>query len=257
LNERIDISANGGRVRFIRDIGNVVMDLNDVETVTFRALGGIDTVTVNDLSGTDVTKVAIDLEGVFGSGAGDNQVDTVIVNGDDQITVASVGGVVTVSGLAAQVTIDHAETTDKLVVNGLGGNDFINATGLPAAAMTLTLDGGAGDDTLAGGAGADTFFGGDGNDIVAGRQGHDTAFLGAGDDTFFWNPGDGSDIVEGGAGTDTLGFRGANVDENIDISANGGRVRFFRDVGNVTMDLDDVEHIAFNAIGGKDNVVVN
>jgi len=260
VNERIDISANGGRVRFNRDIANVVMDLNDVETVTFRALGGIDTVTVNDLSGTDVTKVAIDLEGAFGSGAGDNQVDTVIVNGgngDEQITVASVGGVVTVSGLAAQVTIDHAETTDKLVVNGLGGNDFINATGLPAAAITLTLDGGAGDDTLAGGFGADTFFGGDGNDIVAGRQGNDTAFLGAGDDTFFWNPGDGSDTVEGGAGTDTLGFRGANVDENIDISANGGRVRFFRDVGNVTMDLDDVEHITFNAIGGKDNVVVN
>ena len=38
---------------------------------------------------------------------------------------------------------------------------------------------------------------------------------------FMWNPGDGSDIVEGGAGTDTLVFNGANIDETIDISANG------------------------------------
>ena len=30
------------------------MDTNDVETVDFNALGGSDTVTVNDLTGTDV-----------------------------------------------------------------------------------------------------------------------------------------------------------------------------------------------------------
>ena len=50
------------------------------------------------------------------------------------------------------------------------------------------------------------------------------ALLGAGDDTFVWNPGDGSDTVEGQAGTDTLQFNGANINENINISANGGRV---------------------------------
>ena len=38
-------------------------------------------------------------------------------------------------------------------------------------------------------------------------------------------------------------FNGANIAENIDISANGGRVLFFRDIANVTMDLDDVELI--------------
>jgi Ca2+-binding RTX toxin-like protein len=42
--------------------------------------------------------------------------------------------------------------------------------------------------------------------------------------------GDGSDVVEGGAGSDTLQFNGASVNEKIDISANGGPVRFFRDV---------------------------
>jgi Ca2+-binding RTX toxin-like protein len=259
--ENIDIAANGGRVRFFRDIANVTMDLNDTETITFSAFGGADNIVVNDLSGTDATQVAIDLAGVFGGTAGDGQVDRVTIqgtNGDDQnITVANAGGVITVNGLAAQVTIDHAEATDQLVINGLAGDDFINATGLTATAMKLTFDGGAGNDTLAGGAGIDTFFGGAGNDTVAGRQGNDQAFLDAGNDTFFWNPGDGSDLVEGGTDFDVLGFRGANVNENIDISANGGRALFFRDVANVTMDLNDVERIEFGAIGGSDNVAVN
>ena len=51
------MSANGGRVRFSRDIANVIMDLNDVESIDFNALGGADTIVVNDLSGTDVTEL--------------------------------------------------------------------------------------------------------------------------------------------------------------------------------------------------------
>ena len=74
-------------------------------------------------------------------------------------------------------------------------------------------------------------LGGDGNDTVNGGRGNDTALLGAGNDTFVWNPGDGSDTVEGQAGTDTLQFNGSNISENMDISANGGRVRLTRDVG--------------------------
>ena len=88
--EDIDISANGGRVRFTRDIAAVTMDLNDVERIEFNALGGADTITVNDLSGTDVQQVAIDLEA--SGGGGDAAADTVIVNGTngvDQITVTS------------------------------------------------------------------------------------------------------------------------------------------------------------------------
>ena len=99
-------------------------------------------------------------------------------------------------------------------------------------------------------------IGGDGNDFIDGHQGNDLALLGAGDDTFQWDPGDGNDTVEGQAGIDTLLFNGANIGENIDISANGARARFFRDVATVTMDLNDVEHIDFNALGGADNIVV-
>src|SRR5207245_3683701 len=76
-------------------------------------------------------------------------------------------------------------------------------------------------------------------------------------DTFVWNPGDGSDIVEGQAGHDAMVFNGANIAEKIDISANGGRVRFTRDVASITMDVNDVERIDFNALGGADQITVN
>ena len=37
------------------------MDVNGVERVNFSAVGGADTITVNDLCGTDVTQVNLDL----------------------------------------------------------------------------------------------------------------------------------------------------------------------------------------------------
>ena len=77
----MDISANGGRVRLFRDVGNVTMDLNSVERIQLNALGGPDNVVVNDLTGTGVTRVAIDLASPPGSGVGDGQADTVTVNG--------------------------------------------------------------------------------------------------------------------------------------------------------------------------------
>src|SRR5258706_91540 len=89
-----------------------------------------------------------------------------------------------------------------------------------------------------------------------GGAGNDVAQLGTGDDAFVWNPGDGSDVVEGGAGTDTLAFNGANIAENISISANGTRTRLFRDIGTVTMDLNGVEHIQLTALGGADIITV-
>jgi Ca2+-binding RTX toxin-like protein len=256
-NETMEISAIGGRTRLTRDIAAINMDLNDIERIQINALGGADKITVNNLAATDVKQVDINLAAA--GGAGDGAADQVTVNGtggNDQINVVGAGTSVAVTGLSAQVNINGSEASDLLAINAGGGNDTINAGTLPAGVIGLTIDAGAGNDTIIGSQGKDTLLGGDGNDTVTGGRGDDVALLGAGNDTFIWNPGDGSDVVEGQAGTDTLLFNGANVAENIDISANGGRVRFFRDVANVTMDLDDVENIQFNALGGADNIVV-
>src|SRR5262249_11072186 len=40
--EKIDILANGARVRFTRDIGSIVMDLADTEKILFTARAGVD-----------------------------------------------------------------------------------------------------------------------------------------------------------------------------------------------------------------------
>ncbi|UGX98871.1 calcium-binding protein [Bradyrhizobium barranii subsp. barranii] len=258
INETIDISANGGRVRFTRDVANITMDLNSIEQIEFDARGGADNITVGDLSGTGVKQVLVDLGAVPGGTQGDGAADTVTVNGTNggqHIEVTSNG--TTVTGLPEVVTIANAEAAnDRLVIQALGGNDVIDAS-LLAAAIGLTIDGGAGNDTITGSQGADTLIGGDGNDKVTGGRGNDVALLGAGDDLFTWNPGDGSDTVEGGAGTDTLVFNGSNVAENMSISANGGRALLTRDVGAITMDLNGVEHVQIAAAGGADNITVN
>jgi Ca2+-binding RTX toxin-like protein len=259
-NEIFEVSANGARARFTRDIGNIVMDLNDVERIDVNALGGTDTVRVNDLSATDVTEVNVNLAGTIGGTAGDGAADTVSVNGTksgDIINVVGAGSSVSVLGLSAQINVTNSEgANDSLVIKGLGGNDSITATTLPADVIKLTIDGGAGDDTILGSQGDDILLGGDGNDFVFGDNGNDRAELGAGNDVFQWNPGDGNDTVEGQNGTDTMLFFGANIDEEVNISANGGRVLFSRNIANVTMDLNQVEHIDFRALGGADSIVV-
>src|SRR6185437_13314413 len=119
---------------------------------------------------------------------------------------------------------------------------------LPAGRVNLVLNGGDGNDTITGSAG---------NDLINGGRGNDVAFMGKGDDTFVWNPGDGSDTVEGQGGTDALLFNGANVSENISISANGSRALLTRDVANITMDLNGIERIQLATLGGADNITVN
>ena len=187
--------------------------------------------------------------------------DRVVVEGsagNDTIGVApaAVAPHIAVSGGPGGLPIDVVNA-EALAVEALAGNDTLNgATGL-AALTQLTLDGGAGNDAINGGDGNDSLRGGTENDAIDGNRGDDTGLLGAGDDSFTWDPGDGSDKVEGEAGTDTMIFNGAGVAESFDFSANGNRLKLFRNVANITMDVDDTERVDLRALGGIDNTVVN
>jgi Ca2+-binding RTX toxin-like protein len=186
--------------------------------------------------------------------------DTVEVNGGngaEQFTTTANGTRVRFDRLnPAPFSIDIG-TSERLTLNANGGDDDYSATGNLAALIAVTVDGGTGNDDLLGTNGVDFLLGGDGNDFVDGQQGNDTALLGAGDDTFQWDPGDGSDIVEGQDGADDMVFNGSAANERMEVSANGGRVRFTRDIANIVMDLNDVEKIDANALGGTDTVTVN
>ena len=140
------------------------------------------------------------------------------------------------------------------------GDDAVridDTNGVFTDTIPTTIAGGGGDDSLVGGGGAETFSGGRGNDIVAGGRGNDTAFLGDGDDLFSWDPGEGSDVIDGQDGRDRMLFDGAAGADAVTMSANFGRLTFFRNPGNVTMDTDNVEIVDFNALGGPDSVTVN
>jgi len=259
-NEIFEASPNGGRVRFTRNLGNIIMDLNDVEQMEIRALNGTDSIAIQNLAGTDLIEARILLSGTLGGTIPDNQADAVIIhgtNGEDIIDVFGGGSSYSIVGLSTLVSVVHsAAADDSLTILGLGGNDGITATTLPADIVKLTLDGGIGNDTLLGSNGEDILLGGDDDDFMDGQQGNDLALMGAGNDTFQWEPGDGSDTLEGQAGTDILRFFGSGASESIDIFANSGRVRFFRNVANVLMDLDDMERLEFRALGGADTIAV-
>jgi Ca2+-binding RTX toxin-like protein len=191
---------------------------------------------------------------------GGDGVDTVEVNGGnggEQFTATANGTRVRFDRVTPAPFAIDIGTSEKLVVNANGGDDRFAATGSLAALIAITVDGGTGNDALLGGNGADLLLGGDGNDFADGNQGNDVALLGAGNDSFQWDPGDGSDVVEGQDGSDAMAFNGSNVGENMDVSANGGRVRFTRNVAAITMDLNDVESIVAKTLGGADNLVVN
>ena len=186
--------------------------------------------------------------------------DTVVVNGGnmaEQFTATPNGTRVRVDRVSPDPFSLDIGTTENLVVHMNGGDDtFTGSNGL-AALISLTVDGGAGNDTITGGDGNDVLIGGAGNDTITGGRGNDIISGGTGDDLFVWNPGDGSDTIDGQGGNDTLDFNGANVNENFDVSANGSRVRLTRDVANIVMDLNGIENINLIARGGADTVHVH
>ena len=313
ISENIVLSANGSRLRLTRDVASIVLDVDGVQTVNINALGGADNLVVNNLAGTAVTQVNIDLAGIIGTTNGDAAADTVTINGTpgaDTFNVAANGAAVEVTGPGALVRVINGElANDRIVitgvggdlvnvngtdgpdtmqvvtspvagfarvfvsgftvpvdvngaltlsVNGLGGPDMITAAnGLAALNIPIILDGGDGDDTILGGDANETIIGGPGNDFVSGGRGNDLILLGDGDDTFSWSPGDGSDIVEGGSGNNTLIFNGANIAEQIALSANGSRLRLTRDVASIVMDANGMQTVNIRALGGADTLTVN
>ena len=271
-----DLTANLGNVKIAR--GVPFIDADTVERVVLYSLGGADVLHgapglaaltkltfvggpgADDLLGSDGPDTFLWKRGdgndvVTGDAGADRQkVDG--SNGGDTFSAAPNGTRVAFSETdsGALLDIGAVETID---VNALGGADTFSAVGGLAALAAFDVDGGDGSDTLLGTNGMDVLRAGSGDDFVDGNQGSDAAFLGGGDDTLRWEPGDGSDTWAGEGGSDLLEFFGANIAEIIDISANGNRLRFTRNVANVLMDGSGTERVLWHAFGGADMVVVH
>jgi Ca2+-binding RTX toxin-like protein len=140
--EKFAATAKGPRLRFTRDVGNIVMDTDDVDRVALSALGGADTVMVGDLSGTDVRRVDIDLGAQLTGTGGDGAVDAVTVQGtpgSDFVRVSGSDGDVRVEGLQATAAITDAEPADQLIVDTLAGNDSVDFSRLTPGGITFSI----------------------------------------------------------------------------------------------------------------------
>jgi Ca2+-binding RTX toxin-like protein len=142
IGEIIEASANGSRARITRNVGNIVMDTNDVEGLALRTVGGADTITVNDLAGTDLQAADVDL-------GADGQADSVIANGSDgadAVRVSRAGAQARVTGLAAATRVTGSEPAlDSLRVQTLAGDDEVTIASNLSDLIGLVIDLGADD----------------------------------------------------------------------------------------------------------------
>ncbi len=195
----ITFTANttGNGVRVLVSDGVGTPSVAGVEQFDSSGSGASDAVTVNDLYGSDASKINI----AVGAGG----VDTVTVQGritDDNILISTNTAGVQVSGLQYDVNITGAVigNPDTLIVNGNDGDDTIkSAAGVDITSIRISLTGGNGDDFLSADA---TLVGNAGNDTLIGGAGADSLDGGAGDD-FLTGQG-GNDGFIGGSGFDTL-----------------------------------------------------
>jgi hypothetical protein len=140
--ETIDYSAVNGRLLLFRDVASITMNLGSIETVVQNLLGGVDRVTVHDLSSTDVQAIVLHLASSVGSGDGAADVVNVTGSGlNDDIRVRSSGDLIEVVGLSTLVQIDGFETIDTLNVSGGLGVDNVVATSAARAKLIVNTDG--------------------------------------------------------------------------------------------------------------------
>ncbi|HUG70264.1 MAG TPA: CHRD domain-containing protein, partial [Pirellulaceae bacterium] len=220
----LTVVANGG----VRDdvVTIIATEADDVVTST------ADTITVN---GTVPVTVG-------NGGAGFAELQVIALGGNDHITLAlALPGVRKVVEAGAGNDVVDMSATDDAFIFGGPGDDFL--IGSPTADF---IDGGPGNDVIFGLDGDDVLIGGPGNDRLIGGRGSDQMFGGDDSDILVWNPGDGSDLMEGGDGQDILQFVGGGVDDVMTMSADGTRLRFERQPGNVVLDVAQVEQVDAN-----------
>ncbi|HKP24944.1 MAG TPA: hypothetical protein VJV39_13850 [Dongiaceae bacterium] len=234
----IDIFALGSRARVFRSDGSMLLDTGGIERIEFHADEFGDFVAVNDLTGTDVKEVSIDL-GVGGGGNGAS--DFVFLAGgvaNNAITTKVTAGAVSISGLPTLLTIARADG-DRVAIDSGAGDDSINASAVPTKIIGhFDLFGAGGNDTIRGSVAADNLAGGDDNDLL------------------LWNHGDGSDTITGGAGFDTLRLTGAAVNESILLGSIAGQTRLIHGPDAASLLLETVERVEIRTLGGADVVFV-
>jgi Ca2+-binding RTX toxin-like protein len=157
-------------------------------------------------------------------------------NDFDGLVGTSTPGFLLVNGTnTAETLTGDTSSNDKDIINGLGGNDTINA-----GDATDQVYGGNGDDIINGGDNSDLLYGQAGVDTIHGNQISDDIYGGSEGDVIFGDAGD--DTIYGGSGNDTI--NGGLDNDNIiggygaDTLTGGGGNDTFRYLS--TLDTNDI-----------------
>lgn len=145
-------------------------------------------------------------------------------------------------------------------VVGSDGDDAISGDGadnkLVGRAGNDKIDGGSGSDTITGGSGNNRLSGGDGNDTITGGSGTDSISGDSGDDII--KAGGGNDDISGGAGDDAIDSGSGNDkisagDGDDEIAGGAGKDDISGGAGDDTIDGGDDDD-ALNGGAGNDTI---
>ncbi|WNF16728.1 FG-GAP-like repeat-containing protein [Microcystis aeruginosa] len=141
--------------------------------------------------------------------------DILYIDAQDTVIKGGEGQDIAIVTTNQAITLDLGLSSLEMALGNDGNDTFTNSS-----TVSVTIDGGKGDDTIKGGTGDDVLIGGegsdrlqgnlgndnlggsDGNDALDGNQGDDTLNGGNGDDLL--NGQEGKDSINGNSGNDTL-----------------------------------------------------
>jgi Ca2+-binding RTX toxin-like protein len=177
-------------------------DLDDVNEIRVRGLGGNDTINIINDADDPIADAALlnYIDYLRVEGGADN--DTIENNTGLPMSAFGDGGVDTIRGGSGNDVIQGGDQTDYLF--GRGGNDVLygfsnNLIASNANNVRDHIYGGIGRDTLRGGGGSDYLFGGD-----FANSADDRNYMYGDDGNDFMYGGDDRDYMYGGSGTDRL-----------------------------------------------------
>lgn len=208
--------------------------------------GGNDTINISSIS-DERADVAIELSGDVKDA---NTASSVVIAGNDRITVTNVSGVSIAGDVNSQSNGTTIAGNDKIIVN--------SSSGATIAGDVLVFTGGTltpGQDTILGGDGDDIIFGesatpgfpttvntivnAGGNDVINGRGGNDQINGQVGNDRI--TGGAGNDVIDGGSGIDTAQYNSIAAAVFVDLIQIG--VSNLNAIGQGFDDLVNIENI--------------
>ncbi|WP_287731637.1 FG-GAP-like repeat-containing protein, partial [Microcystis sp. M090S1] len=165
--------------------GNDTLYTTDTHDVFLSGEAGNDKLTGN--SGNDWLIGGEGADQII-AGAGD---DLLYIDAQDTLIDGGDGTDIAIVTTSNGITLDLGTTKLEMALGNDGNDTFTNSS-----TVSVTIDGGKGDDTIKGGSGDDLLIGGEGSDRLQGNLGNDTLQGGSGQDSFFFGANNGQDRID-------------------------------------------------------------